>query len=477
MHYSRLAAAGIGLAVAGALVLTISAPASAALLTPSSYPHQQSLTGGVLTVQVSNATSKTASCWISVHEASTEAQLGTRASAVNTQINMGTPSALLDNARAQAAQGALHILADGTPIATSASVTLNWESGRPDTSYAIYQDCTTPDPVTGLTINGLAQVYKVTGTGAAGRFENVTAVPTVSGTGRLGTSFTASYDATGVTPAPTSVAFTWHTSDGTVVGTGPTFTPTNALLGQSLYATAVLSRADYDDYVTLGSTYTATVSLADHTPGAAPVITGRTVVGGVLTASVDTSGWAPVPDSFDYRWHLADGTPIAGADQATLAVTTSLGGASVYVVATARTTDHVDYEIASAPVSIATPVIVADAPTVQAGGTITVRVSGLLPGEDYTVELHSDPVVLGAVRADADGTIQATFRIPATAAPGQHTIVALHQGAAVATLAVTVTAAAGIAATGADLRGLWLAAMLLLAGAGAVLASRRRPTT
>src|SRR5690606_9329213 len=62
MHYSRLAAAGIGLAVAGALVLTVTAPASAALLPPSSYPHEQSLAGGVLTVQVSNGTSKTASC-------------------------------------------------------------------------------------------------------------------------------------------------------------------------------------------------------------------------------------------------------------------------------------------------------------------------------------------------------------------------------------------------------------------------------
>src|SRR5690606_10909393 len=178
---SRLAAAGIGLAVAGALVLTVTAPASAALLPPSSYPHEQSLAGGVLTVQVSHGTSKTASCWVSVHDASTEAQLDMRAAAVNTQISTGISSALLDNARAQAAEGALHILADGASIATAASATLDWASGRPDTSYAIYQDCTTPDPITGLTINGLALVYRVTGTGAAGRFANVTAVPTVSG--------------------------------------------------------------------------------------------------------------------------------------------------------------------------------------------------------------------------------------------------------------------------------------------------------
>lgn len=188
----------------------------------------------------------------------------------------------------------------------------------------------------------------MTGTGAAGRFANVTAVPTVSGTGHLGTSFTASYDATGVTPAPTSVAFTWHTSDGTVVGTGPTFTPTNALLGQSLYATAVLSRADYDDVETDPSALTASVALARQAPDTSPVVTGPAVVGGVLTASVDTSGWTPVPDSVDFQWHRGDGTPIPGATTATLAVTADLAGTSVYVVATAHAVDHLDEAVAVA---------------------------------------------------------------------------------------------------------------------------------
>jgi len=304
----------------------------------------------------------------------------------------------------------------------------------------------------------------------------VTAVPTVSGTGRLGTSFTASYDATGVSPTPTSVTFRWHTTDGTVVGTGATFAPTNALLGEPLYATAVLSRTDYQDYVTLGSAFTATVSLADQIPGAAPVITGRNVVGGLLTASVDTSGWAPVPDAVDYQWYVEDGTPIPGADQATLAVTAALIGESVYVVATAHAADHVDYVIASAPTGrIAEPTLGAGSRTVQAGGTVTVEAWGLLIDEEYTVELHSDPVVLGTVRSDAAGTIDATFRIPASVAPGKHTLVLLHGGVAVDTLSLTVTAqpaVAAIASTGADSGGVGIAAALLLAGLLAVGAAR-----
>jgi len=144
------------------------------------------------------------------------------------------------------------------------------------------------------------------------------------------------------------VAFTWHTSDGTVVGTGPTFTPTNALLGQSLYATAVLSRADYDDVETDPSALTASVALAHQAPDTSPVVTGPAVVGGVLTASVDTSGWTPVPDSVDFQWHRGDGTPIPGATTATLAVTADLAGTSVYVVATAHAVDHLDEAVAVA---------------------------------------------------------------------------------------------------------------------------------
>ncbi|WP_308221788.1 hypothetical protein [Gordonia sp. C13] len=51
-------------------------------------------------------------------------------------------------------------------IAKQGSATATtWKSGRADTSYVIYQECATPDPVLGLTINGRTQAYKVTGTG------------------------------------------------------------------------------------------------------------------------------------------------------------------------------------------------------------------------------------------------------------------------------------------------------------------------
>ncbi len=165
MRLSRLALAGIGVAAGAAVALTGSGEASAILILPSYYPHTQSLTNGTVTVNVQNETSKTATCWLSIHAASKESQLDVRAAAVNTVIASGIESAALDKAREDAAEGALKIVWDGQSIAKDALAIGTWASNRTDTSYAIYQECTTPDTATGLTINGRAQVYKVNGTG------------------------------------------------------------------------------------------------------------------------------------------------------------------------------------------------------------------------------------------------------------------------------------------------------------------------
>ncbi len=166
MRFSRLATAGIGLAAAGAVALAGGGEASAALL-PLSYPHQASLANGKLSVKVTNDTSKTAKCWLSVHDATKESQLDLRAAAVNAIPVTGIESGVLDSARADAREGALHILANGVSVSKGGSTTKTWDSGRTETSYAIYQECTTPDPLTGLTVNGYARAYRVTGTGRA----------------------------------------------------------------------------------------------------------------------------------------------------------------------------------------------------------------------------------------------------------------------------------------------------------------------
>lgn len=68
---------------------------------------------------------------------------------------------------------------------------------------------------------------------------------------------------------------------------------------------------------------------------------------------------------------------------------------------------------------------VVDQPTVGASCNntdITVTTSNLLPGSEATFTLYSDPVVLGTVTVDADGTATLVFDLPAGTTIGQHTI-------------------------------------------------------
>ena len=61
--------------------------------------------------------------------------------------------------------------------------------------------------------------------------------------------------------------------------------------------------------------------------------------------------------------------------------------------------------------------------TVPSGGSIDVHVENLLGDSEAEFSLHSDPVVLGSARANAEGVIDATFTVPAGTIPGAHTLV------------------------------------------------------
>ncbi|WP_246846372.1 lamin tail domain-containing protein [Humibacter ginsenosidimutans] len=137
------------------------------------------------------------------------------------------------------------------------------------------------------------------------------------------------------------------------------------------------------------------------------------------------------------------------------------------------------------------PTVTATPTTVAAGATITVEAKGLDAGKTLTVVLHSDPVNLGGVTADADGTATLKATIPADTSVGAHTVVVTDaSGAAIASTGITVTAAAtgsdggaaavdpadgALASTGSDTLP-WIAVgvPLLLLGTGLMLARRRR---
>lgn len=137
------------------------------------------------------------------------------------------------------------------------------------------------------------------------------------------------------------------------------------------------------------------------------------------------------------------------------------------------------------------PKLTLSSPAVQAGNQIAVSGTGFAPGAEIAFELHSDPIALVTLTADAGGVLRGSFRIPASAPAGAHTLVALSGTTVIARTPLSVTAAAGsggtgsgsattggtggaLASTGSDAPVFAATAALLLLFAGLTLVRRRR---
>ncbi len=117
--------------------------------------------------------------------------------------------------------------------------------------------------------------------------------------------------------------------------------------------------------------------------------------------------------------------------------------------------------------------LVLSPPQVAPGGHLQVTITGVDGPLTGTVELRSDPVLLGNIVTDADGTGSTTVTIPLDTPVGTHHIVVAIGGVEVsAELVVRVElAATGVSQTTKPLTLLGL--LLLLVGCGTVLLARR----
>ncbi|NLA65031.1 MAG: metallophosphoesterase family protein [Leucobacter sp.] len=121
---------------------------------------------------------------------------------------------------------------------------------------------------------------------------------------------------------------------------------------------------------------------------------------------------------------------------------------------------------------------------VVAGGTVGVTGVGFDAHETVIIELHSTPVELARLQANAAGEISTRVVIPANTTPGSHHIVLTGAGSgAVVTLPLEVRAAAGgatdgtsgLSNTGAEIGGLVATGVILLVvGAGLIIRARRK---
>lgn len=116
-------------------------------------------------------------------------------------------------------------------------------------------------------------------------------------------------------------------------------------------------------------------------------------------------------------------------------------------------------------------------PVLERGEQQTAIGTGFRAGEVVTGVMSSEPLALGTQVADAHGAVTFTWTVPADYDLGTHTVTLTGpESGSIATTFKVV--AKGLATTGGDVQGGWiaLAALLLVLGFGAMRVARsRRP--
>ncbi|WP_264356032.1 hypothetical protein [Pseudarthrobacter sp. MM222] len=136
------------------------------------------------------------------------------------------------------------------------------------------------------------------------------AVPTITGTAKVGSTLTAVPGTWG--PDLVNLAYQWKAGGVVILGaTSSTYKPTSAYVGKALTVTVTGSKAGFAN-LTKTSAATAVV-VKGSLVGPTPQITGSAKVGATLTAN--TGIWSPSTISPRYQWYRS-GVAIIGATAA-----------------------------------------------------------------------------------------------------------------------------------------------------------------
>ena len=158
-----------------------------------------------------------------------------------------------------------------------------------------------------------------------------TSTPTISGFAVVGQTLTAS--AGSWDPEP-SFSYQWLASNRVITGAnGSTYVVRSADLNKPITVRVTATKAGYAATSLVSAATSAVTRTMPFTQAPTPTITGSTILGQTLTASV--TGWNPQPTGFTYQW-LRNGSNINRATGSTYTLTSADLGRliSVRVVAT-----------------------------------------------------------------------------------------------------------------------------------------------
>ncbi|MCU1515776.1 MAG: S-layer domain protein [Pseudarthrobacter sp.] len=268
-----------------------------------------------------------------------------------------------------------------------------------------------------------------------------TAVPTITGTAKVGSVLTAVPGTWG--PAPVTLAYQWKANGVIIIGaTASTYKPVGANAGKTLTVTVTGTKAGY---TTAAKTSATTASVAVGTLTApTPTITGSAKAGSVLTAVPGI--WGPAPVALAYQWK-AGGVVIIGATASTYTpVAANVGKALTVTVTGTKTGYTTAVKMSAATTTIGVGTLTAPTPTVTGDATVGAVLTAV-PGT-----WGPAPVTLAyqwrANGATITGATAATYS-PATADLGKAltvTVTGTKAGftTAAKTSATTLAVAAGI---------------------------------
>ena len=183
-----------------------------------------------------------------------------------------------------------------------------------------------------------------------------TALPTVTGTPKVGETLTA--DPGSWAPSNVNFAYQWLANNVAITGaTSSTYVPVAGDVGKAIRVRVTASRTNYTS-ANATSAQTAAVTVGTITNSVAPTISGNPTVGTTLTANPGT--WAPSGVAFAYQW-LANDVAIAGATAATYVVKSADVGKTIKVRVTGSKAGYTSLAKTSAGVG---PVVNGTAPGV-----------------------------------------------------------------------------------------------------------------